>query len=152
MVSAVRVEGSPDTLVVQGTQRVAFRTTVPAVPVVSTAAWYTAGRPLEFTADRQVLRFLGTGMAAPRQPAQLQLVGTLEGMPVYAERTALGTAVDRFAQLNAAAPVNLATAVTEHADIRAAMLNVRTLYAPAQPVGCVFQPLQLQEEVRKIGL
>jgi hypothetical protein len=72
-------------------------------------------------------------------------------MPVYAERTALGAAADRFGQLNAAAPLDLATAVQQHADVRTALLTVRTLYAPAQVAGCVFQPLQLQEEVRKSG-
>jgi len=151
MVQAIRVEGQADTLVVQAGQRVALRTTVPTVPMVAAADWYIAGRPLQVTVERQEMRFLATGMAAPRQSNQLQLVGTLQGMPVYADRAALGAAADRFAQLNATAPVSLTTAVQQHADVRTALLNVRTLYAPAQVVGCVFQPLQLQEEVRKSG-
>lgn len=150
-VQAIRVEGQADTLVVQGGQRVNLRTTLPTVPMVGAADWYIAGRPLQLTVQRQELRFLATGMAAPRQANQLQLVGTLQGMPVYADRAALGAAADRFGQLNATAPADLAAAAQQHADVRAALLNLRTLYAPAQVVGCVFQPLQLQEEVRKSG-
>jgi hypothetical protein len=150
-VSAIRMVQSGDTMVMRGADRVALRTTVPTMPLVGTADWYVAGRPLVLPMQRTEARYLATGRAVPMSANQLTLVGSLQGMPVYAEQGAVSGIATRLGTINANGPADLAATLRANADIRTAFADIRTLYVPAQVVGCQFQPLQLQEEVRKGG-
>ena len=41
------------------------------------------------------------------------------------------------------------TAYLENKELRNALADVKVLYVPLQSTGCVFQALQMQEQVRK---
>lgn len=151
MVNAVRVIESGDTLVVRGADRVSLRGTLPSVTLVGNTDWYVAGRPLGVALPRREAQYLATGRGSPMGANQLVLLGQVSGMPVYAERAAVTSVAGRVDELNRNGPADLTAALAADPTLRAAFENVRTLYVPAQVVGCVFQPLQLQEEVRKSG-
>lgn len=150
-VSAVRVLSTGDTMVVRGADRVPFNTTVPTVTVVGTTDWYIAGRPLAVPIAQRQAQYLATGRASPMGTGQLVLVGSVQGVPLYAERSTLGASADRLQQMNANGPIDLAATLRTDAELRTTFASVQTLYVPSQTVGCVFQPLQLQEDVRKGG-
>jgi hypothetical protein len=150
-VNAVRIVESGDTLVVRGADRVSLRSTLPTVTLVGNADWYVAGRPLGVTLPRREAAFLATGRGMAMSAGQLILLGQVQGIPVYAERSAVASVATRLEQLNQGGPTNLVNALRDDAALRTAFEGVRTLYVPAQVSGCVFQPLQLQEEVRKSG-
>jgi len=141
--STIYLPDTRDTMVVVNGQRVAFRTTVPTVTTAEGADWLIAGRPLEIAVRPGPARFLPVGQAQTMGEGSLVLLGTLNGMPVYANRTDVAAVA---AQLGTTGEL---TTVLGNADVRKAFDAVQTLYVPYRTVGCSFQPLQRQEEVRK---
>jgi hypothetical protein len=142
-VSAIYLPGTRDTMVVVNGQRVAFRTTVPTVTVAEGADWLVAGRPLEIAVRPGPARFLPVGQAQSMGEGSLVLLGTLNGMPVYANRNDVSAVAARLGTTGEL------TTVLANAEIRRAFDAVQTLYVPYRVVGCSFQPVQRQEEVRK---
>lgn len=142
-VSATFLPASGDTMVTVNGQRVAFRTTVTDVPVAANADWLIAGRPLEVAVTPGPARFLPVGQTRTFGEGTLVLLGTMNGLHVFAERATLGEAAAQFGSAG-----ELAT-VLRGAAHRRAFNEVQTLYVPYRTVGCAFQPLQRQEEVRK---
>lgn len=142
-VTATYLPASGDTMVTVNGQRVAFRTTVTEGPVAANADWLVAGSPLEVTLRPAPARFLAVGQTRAITDGSLVLLGTVNGQHVYAERSSVSAVADRFGTT-----AELATTLG-NAELRRAFDEVQVLYVPFRTVGCTFQPLQRQEEVRK---
>jgi hypothetical protein len=149
MVDAVFVPARGDTLVTVDGQRVPLRTTVGTVPVAGTAEWFVQGQPLVLNVRGTRNEFVTFGTSRVIQPADLAFVGTVRGVPVYAAATQVQAVRQQLADA-AVAGRELETVLGERAELRTAFRGVDVLYVPLQPVGCVFQPLQRVEEVRKV--
>ncbi len=90
-----------------------------------------------------------SGTARTVAPGDLTYLGTGGGVPLFADPN---EAKDLSAALAAAPKTvqgNLDKAATRPSVMRA-LRKLTTLYAPAAHAGCVMQPLQLQEMVRKV--
>jgi hypothetical protein len=143
MVSAMYLPTTRDTMVVVNGQRTAFRTTLPTVTTAANADWLIAGRPLEVTVGPATARFLPVGQTQTMGEGSLVLLGTANGMPVYANRNDVSAVATRFGTTGEL------TTVLANAELRRAFDAVQTIYVPYHVAGCAFQPLQRQEEVRK---
>jgi hypothetical protein len=149
MVDAVFVPARGDTLVTVDGQRVPLRTTVGTVPVAGTAEWFVQGQPLVLNVRGTRNEFVTFGTSRVIEPADLAFVGTVRGVPVYAAATQVQAVRQQLADA-AVAGRDLEVVLGERAELRTAFRGVDVLYVPLQPVGCVFQPLQRVEEVRKV--
>ncbi|HSJ25997.1 MAG TPA: hypothetical protein VK929_15070 [Longimicrobiales bacterium] len=115
------------------------------------AGWYVRGEPLELTVRNETIRFLPYQTATVIEPARIVYVGNVRGYPVYADRdeiadvlpalqTARGTRTD----------VELGTLLADvDARTRDVVQRATFMYVPLDPYGCVFQPVQRVEDVRK---
>lgn len=155
MVSAFYRPTQRDTVVVEAGDTVAFRTRVPAdVPLAPSATWYVEGRPLvfEFTTAPRRSEFLSVGTARMVPATDLAYLGRVDGVPVYAARTDISAVQTQWtAALDASADDDLRAILRGNNQLRTTFNNIQALYVPVQPIGCVFQALQRQEEVRKGG-
>jgi hypothetical protein len=155
IVTASRILSGPsmgDTLVTVSGQRVPFRTTLGNVVVASNADWYVRGAPLTWTVANNKIEYHTYGSSQMIESGELAFLGTVNGIPVYADKDDIGDIRDELNDLNRAQRgADLARIMAEHKDLRTELAKVRVLYVPLQPAGCVFQPLQLQEAVRKGG-
>lgn len=155
MVTASRIlSGSQmgDTLVTVNGQRVPFRSTLGNVIVASNADWYVRGQPLSWMVDKNKIEYVTYGSSQMIESGELAFLGTVNGIPVYADKDDVADIRDELNDLNRAQRgADLTRIMSEHKDLRAELAKVRVLYVPLQPAGCVFQPLQLQEPVRKGG-
>ncbi len=135
-----------DTTVTVNGQEVAISQAVGTVPVASNATWYIQGQPLVIGQTRQV-KYVSFGSSRMIEPTDLTFVGTVNGMPVYADKD---QAAQLMTDLNTTTPGELTTVVDTNRKVRMDLNNMKVLYTPLQPTGCVFQPVQLQEQVRKV--
>jgi hypothetical protein len=88
----------------------------------------------------------------PREiaPTELTFLGTVNGMPVYAERAQVLDVQEKLTALKSAQSDNdLGRTMTQHKDVRDALADVNVYYVPLQPTGCVFQAVTAQQQIRK---
>ncbi|HET9986622.1 MAG TPA: hypothetical protein VFQ38_23795 [Longimicrobiales bacterium] len=144
MIEATRNLSTGDTTVMQNGERVPLSQAVTNVPTAATADWYMQGRPLEIGTGTNRIRYVSFGGARVIEPTDLGFLGTVNGLPVYADRTTLGV-------VEGLTPgTDLSMAVDQRPMLRQALQQkVQVAYVPLSATGCVFQPLQLQAEVRK---
>jgi hypothetical protein len=141
-----------DTIVMVGGQATPIRTAVgTGVMVARDAGWYVRGEPLGLTVNRETVQFLPYQTATRIEPARIVYLGNVNGYPVYADRdevadviTALNTA--RGTRTDMELGTLLAGVDTRTRDV---VQRAAFLYVPMDPYGCVFQPIQRQEDVRK---
>ena len=140
-----------DTVVTVRGDSVPVRTLVEDVVVASDVDWYRTGRSLVLDTDGvRRAEFLATGSARVIAPADLVYIGSRNGLPVYAARTDVARVRNQWEDLlEARAEDDLAEILKEQRDLREAFSDVDVLYVPIQPLGCVFQALDRQEDVRK---
>jgi hypothetical protein len=149
---AVTLVGGRDTVVVEGGTDRPFRETVGVVTVAGGAEWYVQGQPLVMTIGRNKAEYATYGAARVVDANDLAFVGTINGFPVYADRDDVAEITDELTQLNRArAGTDLGVILNENRTLRNEFAKVKVLYVPTVPAGCVFQAVQLQEEVRKGG-
>lgn len=149
MQQAMFVHASGDTVVVTAGQRVPLRQSVGTLTTAENADWYVRGAPfvVPMTAQQRA-EFATYGGPTRLQPADVVFLGTVSGMGVY-----VGTneAQALRAPLQAAQGADLAAKLAASQALRTAFDEVRVVYVPLRAIGCAFQPLQRQEEVRKTG-
>ena len=151
MQTATLVE-SRDTFVVVGGTRTPFRQTVGNVMVASTADWYTRGQPYVMTVGNQRVEFTTYGTTRTIAAADLAYLGTVNGIPVYADADDVADVISELNELNRSRPgTDLGTLLNEQRTLRENLEDVTMLYVPVHATGCVFQGVQRQEEVRKGG-
>ena len=122
------------------------------VMVARNAGWYMRGEPLEVTVNRETLRYLPYQSGTIIEPSQIVYVGNVNGYPIYADRDEVADVITAINTARAGGTnVELGTILAGNAQIRNTVQGVSYLYVPLDPYGCRFQPLALQEDVRKGG-
>jgi outer membrane protein with beta-barrel domain len=144
------VPATGDTLVTVNGQRVSLSNVKGSVVVAADAPWYVRGAPLVLTVGTRRFELVTTGSPRVATPSELAFLGTINGLPVYANAVEVQGVSAELAELNRAQPgVEFGKLLNEHKDIHARLAAVKTYYVPLQPTGCVFQTLQLQDQIRK---
>jgi hypothetical protein len=143
-----------DTVVmVDGQARPLAQVVGTGVMTARNANWYVRGEPLTITINRADVRYLPYQTATRIEPARIVYIGSVQGFPVYADR-------DEIADVLPALQTARGTRTGADADLGRMLAGVdaRTrdtvqraafLYVPMDPYGCVFQPVQRVEDVRK---
>jgi hypothetical protein len=150
MQSAYFRHATNDTVVEVNGSRVPLRQSVGLIPVARTADWYVRGEPLTLKVGAHQLQYL-TYQGATQIPAdQLTFLGTINGYPVYANRADVAPLAASLAALRTSQSRNdLESILAGHDDVRGELDKVKLMYVPLEPTGCVFQTVQLLEQVRK---
>jgi hypothetical protein len=150
MQSALFLHATNDTVVEMNGNRVPLRQSVGQVQVARTADWYVRGEPLTLKVGEHQLQYL-TYQGATQIPAeQLTFIGTINGFPVYANKAEVADLEADLAELRTARNSNnLEDLLDERNDVRGELEDIKLLYVPLEPTGCVFQTVQMLEQVRK---
>lgn len=137
--ATVTLATNDTTVMVNGTAT-PLRTAYTTVPVVTAAPWYVQGQPLTIGTGRNALAYVSFGTARNIDAADLAYVGTVNGLPVYANKTDVTT-------LTIPSP---AVEIGTTPALVTGLKNVQVLYVPVSAYGCNFQPIQMQQAVRKV--
>lgn len=142
--------GGRDTVVVINGEDRPFATSVGTVTVASNADWYVRGQPLTVGTGTTRMEFVTYGSPRMISSGDLAYLGVVNGMPVYADRKDVEDVIDELNELNKAKQgTDLGQILEEQRELRGELDDLKVLYAPVSPTGCVFQAVQRQEEVRK---
>lgn len=133
-----------DTTIMRNGDKVRLSDATANIPTVSGSPWYISGAPFEIGMAPNRLMYVPVGGARVIEPSDLNILGTVNGLPVFADRM---TVTPGLTNLGPNADLN--RLVSESSDVRHALDTVNVIYVPLQPTGCVFQALQKQTEVRK---
>jgi len=151
MQTATLIEGRDTVITVNGSDR-PFRSSIGNVMVASNADWYVRGQPLTMTVGTQKVEFATYGTARTVEASDLAFLGTVNGVPVYADKDEVNDVIEELNELNKAQRgTDLGKLLEEHKDLREDLEDVKVVYVPLYASGCVFQGVQRQEEVRKGG-
>jgi hypothetical protein len=141
-----------DTVIVRNGERVALRTTLGDVRVAADADWFVQGRPLAVTSGRQRVEFVTYGTSRLIEANDLVFLGTVNGVPIYASATdAQPFRADLEQARTTLATQDLLVIMQQRPALYQRVQRVDILYAPLQPIGCIFQPLQRVEPTLKGG-
>jgi len=139
-----------DTMVVINGQRTLLRNSIGNVMVARDADWYIRGQPLVMNVGNNRIEYLTYQGARHIEPDRLSFLGTINGYPVYADRDEVADIIVPIQTLRAERPgADLGTLLVNRRDLRDRIEDVRFLYVPLEPTGCVFQTVQVMEQVRK---
>ena len=149
MQTATLVGGRDTVVVVSGSDR-PFASSIGTVATAGNADWYVRGQPLSFTVNGGNWSYVTYGSPRVISNTDLAYVGTINGMPVYADRNDVSSFVTELNQVNASSRgQDLGVVLGNQKTLATSLSNVKVFYVPTQPSGCVFQAVQRQEEVRK---
>lgn len=150
MQNALFLHASGDTVIEVNGTRTPLRQAVGQVQVARTADWYVRGEPLTLNVGRYQMQYLTYQGATMIEADRLTYLGTINGYPVYANRDEVADIQADLAELRSAQASNdLADILDERNDIRGELEDIKLLYVPLEPTGCVFQTVQMLEQVRK---
>ena len=140
-----------DTFVVAEGVRRPLSETIPRVQLASEADWFVRGEPLRLMLAQDYLLEYTTWRAAVQiEPAELEYLGSIRGLPVYASREEVADVIGRVREASReAGSDDLATVLPRNEALHADFEDIQYLYVPLQPTGCVFQTVQLVPQVRK---
>ncbi|HEX6134292.1 MAG TPA: outer membrane beta-barrel protein [Longimicrobiales bacterium] len=139
-----------DTVVIVNGERVALTNSFGPVMTVRDADWYVRGEPLVLRVGTERFEYVSYQGSRFIEASRVVYLGTINGYPVYADRDEVADVVDELNDLRAArATDDLGLILAERNDLRDEINDVTYLYAPVEPVGCVFQALQPMEPVQK---
>lgn len=127
-----------------------YRSALGNVMVARNADWYVRGQPLVITMGNERIEYTVYQGAVTIEPAKLSYLGTVNGYPVYADRDEVADVMDALNSVRRAeARRDLGEILAERRDLRDELEDVKFLYVPLEPANCIFQPVQLMEQVRK---
>ncbi|HEU5209604.1 MAG TPA: outer membrane beta-barrel protein [Longimicrobiales bacterium] len=150
MQEAVYLVDEGDTVVVVNGNRQPLSTSVGTVVTASNQPWYVSGAPLVVDVGATNYEYLTYQGAVRIESDRLTYLGTVNGLPVYADRDQVADVASQLADVRQArASGDLEDILDEEDDLREAVDALQVVYVPLQPTGCVFQPLQRQQQVRK---
>jgi len=148
-IDAIYLPAEGDTMVVVNGQRVSLETAVGDVMVARDADWFVRGQPLSMSVAGHNIEFVTFGGTRLIDPEDLALVGTMNGLPIYANAADVRDVRNKLAERSRAGN-DLDEVLDEDKDLREAFEDIDVLYVPTAATGCVFQPLERVEEVRKV--
>ena len=137
--ATITIATGDTTVMVNGTAT-PLRSAFTGVPVASGAQWYVQGQPLTIGSGRNSLGYVSFGSARNIDSGDLTFVGTVNGLPVYANKSDVTS-------LTIPSP---AVDIGGNTAVVTGLRNVQVLYVPVSAYGCNFQPIQLQQAVRKV--
>jgi hypothetical protein len=139
-----------DTMVIVNGERTLLRNSIGHVMVARDADWYIRGQPLVMNVGNNRIEYLTYQGARHIEADRLSYLGTINGYPVYADRDEVADIIVPIQTLRAERPgADLGTLLVNRRDLRDRVEDVRFLYVPLEPTGCVFQTVQVMEQVRK---
>ena len=155
-VSGIRVQNAfyrveqRDTVVIQGDNRVPMSQVSGNARIARDADWYTGGEPLRMTVGKQSVRYMTFQGARQIDPNSISYIGNINGYPAYADRHEVAGILTALNEARAADPNrDLGALLAERRDLREAIEDVKVLYVPLQRTDCIFQPMQIMEQVTK---
>jgi hypothetical protein len=101
MQTATLIESRDTVISVGGTDR-PFRESVGNVMVASNADWYVRGQPLTMNIGKQKVEFATYGTARTIEATDLAFLGTVNGVPVYADRDEVQDVIEELNEMNRA--------------------------------------------------
>jgi hypothetical protein len=146
-ITATRNLTTGDTTVMKNGSSMSLSSALGNVPVAGNADWYIRGAPLQIGMGPKPLQFTPVGGERHIEASQLAYLGTVNGMPVFADRSTVAPGLT-----NLGPNTDLNRLLTESEDARKAFESVSVLYVPTQPSGCAFTAVQKVQEVRKNDL
>ena len=147
--AAIVIEGR-DTVISSNGEERPFRDAIGNTPVASNADWYLSGKPFTMQVGTQKVEFTTYGSARTIDATELAFLGTVNGIPVYADRDEVKDVIAELNELNRSKPgTDLGVLLNEQKELRSKLDDVKVVYVPLHTTGCVFQGVQRQEEVRK---
>lgn len=150
MQDAIYLVDQGDTVVVVNGNRQPLSSSVGTVVTASNQPWYVSGAPLVVDVGPTNFEFLTYQGAVRIEPDRLTYLGTVNGLPVYADRDQVADVANQLADVRQArASGDLEDILEQERDLREAIDALQVVYVPLQATGCVFQPLQRQQQVRK---
>lgn len=150
-VSAIYVPSTGDTLVIVNGQRVPIEQTARRFRTARDADWYVRGEPLTIRVNGEEAEFVTYGGERVVMPQDLALLGTINGVPVYADADEVQDIMEELEEAREARRDNdLEKILEERDDLREDFEDIEVLYIPTATTGCVFQPVRRVEEVRKV--
>src|SRR5688572_1120939 len=139
-----------DTMVIVNGERTLLRNSIGHVMVARDADWYIRGQPLVMNVGNNRVEYLTYQGARHIEADRLSYLGTINGYPVYADRDEVADIIVPIQTLRAEQPgADLGTLLVNRRDLHDRVEDVRFLYVPLEPTGCVFQTVQVMEQVRK---
>lgn len=126
-----------DTTVMVNGQSMAFSQSVGTVPVASSQTWYVQGQPFMIGSGRGQLSYVSFGSARNIDANDLTYIGTVNGLPVYANRT----------DVTSLTIPNPPGDITTNTQLVTGLRNVQVLYVPLTSTGCNFQPIDRKSVV-----
>lgn len=129
--SAMHVEGTRDTTVLQANGR------VPVARTLTGAKVWRSG-PLLLTTGSGRTRFSPSGKPRAVEPGKITLLGMVGSVPIFAGPADAGPMRAEVEAL-AASGSDLEKSLRARVSLRRQMSKVRTLYMPTSLVNCVFQ-------------
>jgi opacity protein-like surface antigen len=148
--NAVFLPERGDTMVIVNGERTLLRNSIGHVMVARDADWYIRGQPLVMNVGNNRVEYLTYQGARHIEADRLSYLGTINGYPVYADRDEVADIIVPIQTLRAERPgTDLGTLLVNRRDLRDRVEDVRFLYVPLEPTGCVFQTVQVMEQVRK---
>lgn len=150
MQQATYLVDAGDTVVTVNGQRQPLSSAVGNVVVAGNQPWYVSGAPLTVNVGNTSYEYLTYQGAVRIESDRLTYLGTVNGLPVYADRDQVADVRSQIADARSAqATGDLEDILEQEQDLREAVDALQVVYVPLQPTGCVFQPLQRQQQVRK---
>ncbi len=149
-VSATFLPTSGDTVVTTSGARQSIRDAFSDRPALAGQTWYQKGEPLTFGSGRRNVRFMPYGTARTFRASEATYLGTVGGLPVFGDPGESGALATSLGKLPAATRADLGKAAVQRPAILKQIGALKTVYVPSRSAGCVLQPLQLQELVRKV--
>jgi hypothetical protein len=150
-VNAIYLPETGDTMVVVNGARQPISGTLPTVMLANDADWFVRGEPLTINMGGGVTMEYTTWQSARMIDSDdLVFLGTSRGLPVYAAADDVADVREQLREARAAAATgDLDDIVEQNRELRQQMNDIEFLYVPLQPTGCVFQTVQVVEQVRK---
>jgi hypothetical protein len=140
--------GSHRVVTVNGTVR-PLAETLDSFPVAGTADWYIKGMPLVTGTGLNRLRLFTYGSPRFLTSEFLVFFGYIEATPIYADRLEAEAILKDLAAIYHHRPRReLGDVLAENANMRVYIENVRVFYVPLSRVGCIFQAVVRDEDVR----
>lgn len=144
--------GGRDTVIVANGADQPFNSSIGYVPTASTADWYVRGQPLTINVGTTKMEYATYGSTRVVNSEDLAYLGTVNGIPVYADRNDVSGFINDWNTANSTVSSrDLGMTLNGQKTLRTNFEKVKVLYVPMASSGCVFQAVQRQEDVRKSG-
>ncbi len=118
--------------------------------IASDQDWYATGAPLNLGTAARPIQFMAFGTSRTVQPGQVVYIGHLRRLPVFADPDEAGGLIAALDKISTTRREDLTRLAADHPALLKELRALKTIYVPVKRTGCVVQPMQLQEEVRKV--